>query len=121
MPRSACETQPTAAAEASPFKLNADGVRVAVRLTPKAAADRIQGIALEADGSPSLKCAVSAPPVEGKANEALVKLLAKAWKLPKSSISLVRGAGERRKILHLAGEPRALLARLETWLGGLHG
>ena len=105
----------------SPFSVGADGVRVAVRLTPRAATDRIQGITIEADGSPSLKCAVSAAPVEGKANEALVKLLAKAWKLPKSSISLVRGAGERRKILHLAGEPRALLARLETWLRGLHG
>ena len=121
MPRSDCETQRAAAAGASPFKPGADGVRVAVRLKPGAGSDRIQGTALEADGTLALKCAVGADAVDGKANEALVKLLAKSWQLPKSSISLVRGKRDRRKLLHLAGDPAALLARLESWLRGRHG
>lgn len=121
MPRSDSATQRTAAAEPSPFKPNADGVRVAVRLTPGAGADRIQGTVLEADGALSLKCAVGAAAIDGKANAALVTLLAKSWRLPKSSISLVRGQRERRKLLHLAGDPATLLARLESWLSGLHG
>jgi uncharacterized protein len=121
LPRSDCETQRKAAAEPSPFKPSADGIRVAVRLTPGAAADRIQGTALEADGTLSLKCAVGAVAIEGKANAALVKLLAKSWRLPKSSIALVRGQRARRKLLHLAGDPAALLAGLERWLKGRHG
>jgi uncharacterized protein YggU (UPF0235/DUF167 family) len=121
LPRSDSETQRTAAAEPSPFKPGADGVRVAVRLTPGAGADRVQGTALEADGTLSLKCAVGAAAIDGKANAALVKLLAKSWRLSKSSISLVQGKGRRRKLLHLAGDPATLLARLESWLSGLHG
>lgn len=108
-------------ADASPFRTVADGLRVAVRLTPKAAQARIQGVAREADGGTALKVAVTAPPEAGKANTALIALLAKAWRLPKSSLSLVAGAGDRRKTLHLAGEPQALRARLQTWLEGLHG
>ncbi|MFI4987871.1 MAG: DUF167 family protein [Alphaproteobacteria bacterium] len=105
----------------SPFSTASDGVRVAVRLTPKAAREQILGTAIEADGSAVLKLAVTAVPEAGKANEALVRLLAKSWKLPRSSISLVRGAGARRKLLHLRGEPEALLARLESWLRECHG
>jgi len=104
----------------SPFSARADGVRVAVRLSPRAAQDRIQGTAVEADGSRSLKCAVSAAAVEGKANRALVRLLAKSWHLPKSSIELIRGAAERRKLLHIKGEPRALVALLDRWLKERH-
>ena len=121
MPRSDSETQRTAVAEPSPFKPGADGVRVAVRLTPGAAADRIQGTVIEADGTLALKCAVGAAAVEGKANDALIKLLAKSWRLPRSSIALVRGQRDRRKLLHLAGEPAALLPHLESWLRELHG
>jgi len=104
----------------SPFRSVASGVRVLIRLTPRAARDRIQEVATEADGSPVLRIAVTAAPERGKANEALVKLLAKTWKLPKTSIVLVQGTTDRRKTLHLAGEPKALMARLEAWLGETH-
>ena len=94
----------------------ADGVRIAVRLTPRAQAERIQGIATEADGSVVLKVAVVPAPERGKANDALLRLLAKRWRLPRTSLRLVSGAAQRRKTLHLAGEPKALLARLQSWL-----
>lgn len=103
-------------AEASPFRAVADGVRIAVRLTPRAQAERIQGVATEADGTAVLKVAVAAPPERGRANDALLRLLAKRWRLAKTSLSLVSGAARRRKTLHLAGEPAALLAHLQSWL-----
>ena len=46
----------------------------------------------------------------------IVKLLADEWGLPRRSLDLVGGAKDRRKSFHLAGEPKALLARLEGWL-----
>jgi uncharacterized protein YggU (UPF0235/DUF167 family) len=59
---------------------------------------------------------VRAAAEDGKANAAIVKLLAGEWELPRASISLVSGAKDRRKSFHLAGQPQALLARLEGWL-----
>lgn len=91
-------------------------MRLAVRLTPKAARARIQGVAREADGRVVLKVAVTEPPEGGKANAALVKLLAKTWKLTKSDVTVVAGATDRRKTLHIAGEPGMLRRRLEEWI-----
>lgn len=90
-----------------------------VRLTPRAAGDRVDGLVLEADGGAALKIAVTAVPEDGKANAALVALLAREWKQPKSAITLVAGASDRRKSLLLAGDPVDRLERLETWLASL--
>jgi hypothetical protein len=53
-------------------------VRIAVRLTPRAHANRIDGIARSADGASRLKVSVTAPPAENRANDALTAVLAKA-------------------------------------------
>lgn len=74
-----------------------------VRLTPRAGADRIEGWAADAAGRPVLKVRVAAPPVEGAANAALIGLLAKALKRPKSAISLVAGDTARIKRLQIDG------------------
>ncbi len=105
----------------SPFSASGHGVRVAIRLTPKAARDRIQGLVADADGAAALKVAVTAAPEAGRANRALIALLAKSWRVPKSSLTLVAGATDRRKLVELAGEPKALLARLEAWCDGQPG
>jgi hypothetical protein len=81
-------------------------------LTPRAAADRLGGVRAEADGGVALKAAVTAPPEDGKANAALVALLAKAWRVPKSVISVVAGASDRRKTLLVEGDPVLLLERM---------
>jgi uncharacterized protein len=93
-----------------------DGLRLRVRLTPKARRSAIDGLAAEADGSVALKVAVTAVPEKGRANEALIDLLAKEWRLARSSITLESGATDRRKSLHLAGDPVALDALLTGWL-----
>lgn len=98
-----------------PFHSTDDGVSVALRVTPKASANRIKGIAADAEGAAVLTVAVTAAPEGGKANAALIRLLAKAWKMPKTSLSVASGAGSRRKVVHIAGDPEELLARLRAW------
>lgn len=101
---------------ASPFHLAADGVRIAVRLTPKAGATRVEGLREAPGGGVELAVRVAAPPEDGKANDALLRLLAKSWRRPPSDFDLVLGATNRHKVVRLRGGP-AELAALEQWLG----
>jgi uncharacterized protein len=94
-------------------------VRVAVRLTPRAGADRIEGIAAPRDGGSVLKVSVTAPPAGNRANEALIALLAKEWRVPRRDIAIAVGSKSRNKLVHIAGEPRALLQRLAAALAAL--
>ena len=80
-----------------------DTARLPVRLTPGASADRIDGWDVDADGRPVLKVRVRARPVEGEANVALLKLLAKTLGVPKSAVSLDRGGQSRSKMISVAG------------------
>lgn len=95
---------------ASPLAVVAGGVRVFVRLTPRARREAIEGIVTEPDGRVALKVAVTAPPESGKANEALIALLGKSWRLPKRAFEIVGGATDRRKTLLVSGDPASLTA-----------
>lgn len=92
----------------------ADGVRLAVKVTPRAARSEVQGIEVDAAGQAHLAVRLTAPPESGKANAALIKLLAKRWRLPASDFRLVAGATARRKVLHVQGPPGRLLALLRA-------
>ena len=85
-----------------------DGILLAVKLQPRASANRI--------GEPlgnELRIAVTAPPVEAAANEALVRLLADELDCSRSRIQIVRGHTSRHKLLKIYGVPaEALLAKL---------
>lgn len=105
--------------EASPFRLTGEGLRVDLRLQPGASRAGVDGIAVLDDGATVLKVRVTEPPEGGRANAALVKLLAKAWKLPKSAVSLVAGHTDRRKTLAVAGDPAVLRRDLDRWLAEL--
>jgi uncharacterized protein len=84
------------------------GVLVAVRLTPKAGRARIGPVIAGAKGTAVLKVAVTAPADKGKANAALIALLAKTWRLPKTAITVVKGGTDRNKTLMIAGTPELL-------------
>jgi uncharacterized protein YggU (UPF0235/DUF167 family) len=101
---------------ASPFSAAADGVRVRLRVLPKARRNQVDGLVAEADGGVALKLAVTAAPEDGKANAAVIALLAKAWGRPKSAFTVAAGAADRRKIIHLQGDPARLMQALEPWL-----
>ena len=106
--------------EPSPFTIVAGGLRVAVRLTPKASRDRIQGAGAEADGSVVLKAQVTTVPEDGKANAALIKLLSKQWRVPKSDMEIIQGATDRRKVILISGDGSDLRRRLDEWMTNNH-
>jgi uncharacterized protein YggU (UPF0235/DUF167 family) len=68
-----------------------------------------------------LKAAVTAPAEEGRANQAVIDLLAGTWRLPRSAFAVMQGAAHRDKVLSIAGEPGALVGRINEWLKGLAG
>ena len=100
----------------SPFAAAPGGVRVRLRASPKSGAVRVIGIQAEADGGAALKVAVTAAPEGGKANAALLRLLAKEWGLPKSTMAITGGTASRRKTLFVAGDPRDLMTHLKRWM-----
>ena len=82
-------------------------VRFSVRLTPRAGADRVDGVV---DGA--LRVRVAAPAVDGAANHALVRLLAEELGVGRASVRLVAGATARRKLIAIEGADRsAIVAR----------
>lgn len=90
-----------------------NGVRLFVRLSPKAKREGIEGVYAEPDGGERLKIAVNAPPVDGKANEALIKFLSKRLRVAKSAITLIAGTTDRTKTLFVTGNAAELLKKLK--------
>jgi uncharacterized protein len=66
-----------------------------------------------------LKVAVTAPPIESRANDALLRLLAREWRLPSRSVTLAGGGKSRNKLVHIAGDPAALHARIAAAIAAL--
>lgn len=82
---------------------------IAVRLRPRGHRDELIGVE---DGV--LQARVTAPPVDGKANKALCRLIAKRVGVAPSRVTLVRGAKSRHKLVRVEGlDPDQLLARLD--------
>jgi uncharacterized protein (TIGR00251 family) len=90
----------------------ADGLRLRVRLTPKASRDAVGRLERLADGTEVLIVHVRAAPSEGEANAALTRLLATALDVAKSKVELVSGQTARIKTLTIAGDGPALAQRL---------
>jgi len=90
------------------FRVAADGrVTLTLHIQPGAKKTEIAGLHGDA-----LKIRLAAPPVDGKANEALVKFVAEALKLPKSAVNLKSGQTSRRKVLEVQGATTEAVARL---------
>jgi uncharacterized protein YggU (UPF0235/DUF167 family) len=101
-----------------PFKPTQGGIRLAVRLTPRASRNGLDGVVNGVDGCPALQLRVAAPPVEGAANEALVAYVASALQLRKSAVRIASGERSRLKILDLSGDADAIAARIVAWIAG---
>jgi uncharacterized protein (TIGR00251 family) len=84
--------------------------RLAVRLTPRGGRDAIEGWTVDEAGRPLLKARVAAPPVDGQANAALLKLLAKALGAARSSVQIVAGDTSRVKTVAVDGLTEAQIA-----------
>ncbi len=100
-----------------PWTVVTGGLAVMVRLTPKGGRDAIEGIEQLADQRSVLKARVRAAASEGEANEALLKLVARALAVPPRDVSLAAGAASRIKRLLIMGHGPALAAALEKVVG----
>lgn len=74
------------------------GVRLAVQIQPNARKTEVVGLLDDA-----LKIKLAAQPIEGKANEALVKWLAGALGVPRSAVTLTHGQTNKKKLLEVSG------------------
>ena len=89
------------------YRVAADGrITLTLHIQPGAKKTEIAGLHGDA-----LKIRLAAPPVDGKANEALVKFVAEALKLPKSAVNLKSGQTSRRKVLEVSGATSEAVAR----------
>ena len=88
---------------------------LAVRVTPKSARNQVTGLHAAADGLVSLAVKVTAPPDKGKANKAVIEVIAKAAGVAKSSFRIVAGETDRSKTLLVAGNQAAVAA----WIAAL--
>jgi len=98
----------------TPWRATDTGLEITIRLTPKAGHDRLEGIGEGRSGKPVLLARVAAPPLDGAANKALIKLLAKTCGIAKSRIGIIAGGTSRIKRLHLEGDPAALITKLRA-------
>lgn len=102
----------------APYTLHGDHARLTVRLTPNGGRDAIDGAETNAAGETYLKARVTAVPEKGKANKALVELVAKRLGVAKSTVGIISGDTSRQKILRIDGDPEDLQHRLSALLGG---
>src|SRR3954454_21074551 len=100
-----------------PWRAAADGLSVALRVTPRGGRDVIDGIETLADGRSVLKVRVRAVADGGQANRAVTEVIAKAIGVPKAKVRLLSGATSRLKQIAVEGDSAKLgeaLRRLTT-------
>lgn len=95
-----------------PWTPRKDGLALRVRLTPKSSRDSIDGIERLPDGHAALRVRVRAVPEADAANDALIRIIARALARPISAIRVESGATSRLKCLRIAGDPAELAGRL---------
>ena len=91
-----------------------DGLLLKVRLTPRAACDAVDGVKDD-----HLQARVRAVPEDGRANKALVELVAREIGVAKSTVCVAAGQTHRLKTLLISGDAEALQTRVAAWLKGL--
>ena len=90
---------------------NNPGVRLAIKVTPNAGRNEITGLK---DGF--LQVRVTAAPEKGKANKAVMDLLAEKWGLRKSSITIIKGETSRNKIVLINGLNSEDISSILKWV-----
>lgn len=92
----------------SPVAVQQGNLLLSLYIQPKASRDQIVGV-----HGGELKVAITAPPVDGKANTHLTKYLAKAFKVPKGNIKILKGKLGRHKQIQILS-PRVIPSLIET-------
>ncbi|WP_416899974.1 MAG: DUF167 domain-containing protein [Minwuia sp.] len=95
-----------------------DFVRLDLKVAPGARQDAIEGWIADADGRRRLKVKVTAAPEKGKANKAVIKLIAKRLGVASGAVEVVQGETARLKTLQISGDPAALNSLIAEAFGG---
>ena len=98
-----------------PLRPGKGGQLLAVRVTPKSSRDEVTGLHEAADGQVSLAVKVTAPPDKGKANKAVIALIAEWAGLPKSALRIVAGETDRHKSVLVTGNFSKLEALIASF------
>jgi uncharacterized protein YggU (UPF0235/DUF167 family) len=93
---------------ADPWRYSAQGISVALRVTPRGGRDDIDGIEILANGRAVVKVRVRAIAEGGEANRAVTELLARALGVPKAAVRIAAGATSRLKQVSVTGDPTRL-------------
>jgi len=99
-----------------PYRQSKSGIVVFVRVTANAARNEIAGVEIRDDGRAVLRIRVNAVADKGKANKAVIALLAKNMHLAKSAFSMISGQTARHKSIAIAGDGEQILTSLEKLL-----
>ena len=81
-----------------PIQESREGASFAIKVHPRAKKDGITGQLGE-----TLKLSLTAPPIDGRANEACIEFFAKLLKVPRSSVTIASGLNSRNKVIRIAG------------------
>jgi len=95
-----------------PVHETAKGIAFAVKVHPRARKNAITGTAGDA-----LKLSLTAPPVDGKANQAVIEFFAGIFKIPRSSVTIASGETSRLKVIRISGVDKALVEQRLTDAG----
>jgi uncharacterized protein (TIGR00251 family) len=97
-----------------PWRYSAQGVSVALRVTPRGGRDDIDGLETLANGRTVVKVRVRAVADGGEANRAVAELIAKALGVPRAKVRILSGATSRLKQIAVDGDPRKLAEALRA-------
>ncbi|MBI5102831.1 MAG: YggU family protein [Nitrospirae bacterium] len=81
-----------------PYKKIKDGIRVTVKVEPRSSKRAVSGVMGDV-----IKVKLTAPPVDGAANEQLVEFLSETFRVKKSSIRIVKGISSKNKVVEITG------------------
>src|ERR1700724_2507082 len=95
-----------------PVRETAKGIAFAIKVHPRARKNAITGTAGDA-----LKLSLTAPPVDGKANQAVIEFFADIFKIPRSSVTIASGETSRLKVICISGVDKALIEQRLTGAG----
>jgi uncharacterized protein (TIGR00251 family) len=84
-----------------PVQESVKGITFAIRVHPRARKNAITGVVGDA-----LKLAITAPPVDGKANQAVIEFFAELFAIPRSSVTIASGETSRNKVVRISGLSR---------------